>query len=697
MDKKNRKQIFRSAAVSVCALAVAAFAGCAEEVQSLFTDGTEVQVNVSFADAEKAFTRAADGLNGSGFTLTTTDNGQSLVRVMVDQGDGNYSGYTYNITGANVIGASGTAPKFNSGVSSVNVYGWYPFTDKGLTGFTVSDTQTGPEGYCLSDLMFAESNTCTRNAETGAVTKPAALSFTHVMAKVKVNLELATGVTVESAKFLSMKNTVTVNPTKEDDNTISGYTFGEISGSTDITLLTGGSVTSDILLCGVFPKQEKNGAFLEIKAKYNNGASQTITYRFSSAKTFKAGKVYTMNISLNGTNVTTGEVELIGWDAESGTVNIGGGGSLELQTDDSSGDGYLTIETVSAQQYTGSEVEPKPTVQTKINGTSITLREGTDFDFLYENNTAKGNLTATLTVKGKGIFSGSVSQNFSIVTVVLPAIAESQANNPLYYMAEYNYNGSGFYSDNDAKDTYWMCTWVWANDKASQTLSGASGYHIPTKGDWVGILPEYSASSVSNLFSVATGVVTPFSESSGGTIKNGTVSLPVPDDDHKSVYSGTGSGTTTRVVYAVRYINTDYCSIWKYTREATNTTTIASGGRLTIESYVASTKITSTQDATYLLQDLADGSQSWPASGTVKRVLPACGYKSNLGGTSNPGTAVSGNQSSLSSSGERCSYWSSTESSSDNGWILGCYGNFLYVGSGGGKRFGFPLRLFRDN
>ncbi len=62
----------------------------------------------------------------------------------------------------------------------------------------------------------------------------------------------------------------------------------------------------------------------------------------------------------------------------------------------------------SVFDYTGSAIEPQPIVMK--NG--ITLQKGRDYDLSYSNNTFVG--TATVTVTGKGAYSGSVSQNFTI-------------------------------------------------------------------------------------------------------------------------------------------------------------------------------------------------------------------------------------------------------------------------------------------
>lgn len=63
---------------------------------------------------------------------------------------------------------------------------------------------------------------------------------------------------------------------------------------------------------------------------------------------------------------------------------------------------------VSAKVYTGKAI--KPTVTVKL-GTK-TLKKGTDYTVSYKNNKAVG--TATITIKGKGNYSGTVSKTFKI-------------------------------------------------------------------------------------------------------------------------------------------------------------------------------------------------------------------------------------------------------------------------------------------
>ncbi len=68
-----------------------------------------------------------------------------------------------------------------------------------------------------------------------------------------------------------------------------------------------------------------------------------------------------------------------------------------------------TIKNIPDQVYTGSAVKPEPTV---LDGTKI-LVKGKDYTLTYKNNTKVG--TATITVKGKGNYTDTVSVSFEIV------------------------------------------------------------------------------------------------------------------------------------------------------------------------------------------------------------------------------------------------------------------------------------------
>ena len=68
-----------------------------------------------------------------------------------------------------------------------------------------------------------------------------------------------------------------------------------------------------------------------------------------------------------------------------------------------------TVTAIPDQTCTGSEINPAPTV--KYN--SDTLKAGTDYDLSYKNNTNVG--TATITITGKGRYTGTKDITFKIV------------------------------------------------------------------------------------------------------------------------------------------------------------------------------------------------------------------------------------------------------------------------------------------
>ena len=68
------------------------------------------------------------------------------------------------------------------------------------------------------------------------------------------------------------------------------------------------------------------------------------------------------------------------------------------------------IGAMADETYTGSPITPQPVV---MDGNTI-LISGTDFDSKYDNNTNAGENTATVTINGKGNYTGTASRTFTI-------------------------------------------------------------------------------------------------------------------------------------------------------------------------------------------------------------------------------------------------------------------------------------------
>jgi len=324
--EKRIKRLEKCFFLTLGVLGAASLTGCAEDVSALFgSDGTAVEVVPSFSQREKVITRGADNLdNGtSGFSNTSAG-----VCVKVDQNDNNYQRYQYTIkTGGKAVTPPASGPTFPSGGTSVNVYGWYPY-NSGNTSFTIQGDQKSDANYCLSDLMLADKAVCSRNLSTGVVTA-AALSFRHVMAKVKVVLNPQSGITVSAVKLKNVLPTVNIN-----ESNVSALTVGSASGTaTDVILLSGGSITSsstttEKTLCGVFPEQTFTSDFLVVTAKTSTGSNTDITYSFTGAgKTFENNNEYVVNLSISPQSLEENEVSLEEWQtAGNNPVNISGGG-----------------------------------------------------------------------------------------------------------------------------------------------------------------------------------------------------------------------------------------------------------------------------------------------------------------------------------------------------------------------------------
>ena len=66
----------------------------------------------------------------------------------------------------------------------------------------------------------------------------------------------------------------------------------------------------------------------------------------------------------------------------------------------------------TSMTYTGKELKPKVTVKIKVDGKTVTLTKGTDYTVTYKNNIGPG--TATVVIKGKGNFTGTIKATFTI-------------------------------------------------------------------------------------------------------------------------------------------------------------------------------------------------------------------------------------------------------------------------------------------
>ncbi len=90
---------------------------------------------------------------------------------------------------------------------------------------------------------------------------------------------------------------------------------------------------------------------------------------------------------------------------------------------------------INNQIYTGEQLNPEPSVEIFVTGQgSKTLEKGVDYTLSYENNVNVG--TATVTITGAGIYSGSVSKTFKIIPAEINSTYTASISNTAYKNTE---------------------------------------------------------------------------------------------------------------------------------------------------------------------------------------------------------------------------------------------------------------------
>jgi len=108
--------------------------------------------------------------------------------------------------------------------------------------------------------------------------------------------------------------------------------------------------------------------------------------------------------------------------------------------------GTLTISSISDKTYTGKAIKPSVTVK---DG-KTKLKKGTDYTVSYSCNTDIG--IATVIIKGKGKYSGTVGQNFNIVPPKTDlTVTSSSGSYKLSWKASKGATGYEIYGSTDGK------------------------------------------------------------------------------------------------------------------------------------------------------------------------------------------------------------------------------------------------------
>ncbi len=194
--------------------------------------------------------------------------------------------------------------------------------------------------------------------------------------------------------------------------TVSGTTSATNVGTCTVTVTgDGSSLTSSKSATWTISALNISNCSISLSNKTYNGNSQTTSITSCTYNGYSVGTA-----SLSGTTSATNAGTY--YPTITGTGNLTGSRTDKYWTI-SAYSGALTVSLPSSSyDYTGSAIKPTPTVSSALGKT---MTSGTDYTVSYSNNTAVG--TATVSVTGKGNYSGSGSKTFSIVQRTLESIS----------------------------------------------------------------------------------------------------------------------------------------------------------------------------------------------------------------------------------------------------------------------------------
>ena len=375
----------------ILAVAAVAFAACTqiekpiEEIEDIIPETpaySDTPIALTYSTVDAVETKAAQNLNEGTFA-----SGEGITVRVSNAGENAWTDYAFTTGAAGAMVAPDPAPYYPAGAQNIDIVAYYPASAG--TSFTVAADQTSDASYKASDLMFASVTNQAKQAET------VNLACSHKMAKLNVNITPGQGVSsINSLSVLNVKPTVSFNQATG--------VVGEATGSaTTIAMSNEGSV--------IIPAQTINGGLLSIVTDMG-----TATYSVAD-KVFEAGKLYTINITVNLRAVGT-TTEITGWTSE-GTVNV------------TPGDWTVTVS--GSYTYTGSAIVPDAANITVHSTSADADIDAANYDVFINNNINAGE--ATLIVSGKGTYAGEVASctytigkvagNISYATTAMEKIA----------------------------------------------------------------------------------------------------------------------------------------------------------------------------------------------------------------------------------------------------------------------------------
>ena len=342
------------------------------------TYGTDLSLTVDGGSGDGALTYTVVNDTGaatiSGSTLQPVRAGQVTVQA-TKAGDDNYNEVKSSIT---VIAINkGTYPGTVS--KTINIIKNRSGKQMGtLTAADFFPEGKAPVGTEISGLGNAtgEIVNVTRNQD---LFKGYILNYFTVDDNITSETDQTCKVTISSTNYQDIEATLTFHPTDKETVTIKGLTY------TDKTY--DGSAMEP---AGTLKVSDDKVPVKELEVLYEGTSANGTNYSSSSAPKDAGAYKVTYKVADSNENYT-GSVE---YTFTISPKNVTAG----------------MIDTIAAQEYTGSAITPEPAVK---DG-EVTLISGKDFDFSYDKNINASENTATLTITGQGNYTGTASRTFTI-------------------------------------------------------------------------------------------------------------------------------------------------------------------------------------------------------------------------------------------------------------------------------------------
>ena len=209
------------------------------------------------------------------------------------------------------------------------------------------------------------------------------------------------------------------------------------------------------------------------------------------------------------------------------------------------------IANISARVYDGTAYEPTIRVTANINGKNTTLTEGIDYRVLYKDHIKAG--TATVTIKGNGIYKGSISKTYTIsprpvkkLKVITGSVAAAQTGADAASLPVYVYDGAKRLSYNT---DFTLTGYSAAGQTAQVTVTGKGNY----TGSVTAKLSLYNVASDKLINPGNVGEIQPMSYNAGKAVKPEPVVTAggaklVKNKDYKVQYQNNKNAGTAFVI-----------------------------------------------------------------------------------------------------------------------------------------------------